>query len=192
MLDQLFSGYAAWFAVPAIVGTAVFLIRLVLMLVGGAAGDLDFSVDHGAADLHHGDPGDALKILSIQSLFAFAMGFGWVGLGGLKGGGWGFTPSLLAGVAGGVGMVWLLGLLLKGVHDLQSSGNVAIDAAMGREGDVYATIPAGGQGRGQVRVTLAQRQRIYNAVTEGEELPSNTRVRVTKVNQDNTLTVARA
>jgi membrane protein implicated in regulation of membrane protease activity len=191
MLDQLFSGYAAWFAVPAIVGTAVFLMRLVLMLVGGAAGDLDFSVDHVGADLHHGDPGHALQILSIQSLFAFAMGFGWVGLGGLKGG-WGFTPSLLAGVAGGVGMVWLLGLLLKGVHDLQSSGNVSIDSAMGREGDVYATIPAGGQGRGQVRVTLSQRQRIYNAVTEGEELPSSTRVRVTKVNQDNTLTVARA
>lgn len=192
MLDQLFSGYAAWFAVPAIVGTAVFLIRLVLMLVGGAASDLDFSVDHAGADAHHGDPGDALKVLSIQSLFAFAMGFGWVGLGGLKGAGWSFTPSVLAGVAGGVGMVWLLGLLLKGVHDLQSSGNVAIESALGREGDVYATIPGNSGGRGQVRMTLSQRQRIYNAVTEGDELPTSTRVKVTRVNQDNTLTVARA
>jgi hypothetical protein len=43
-----------------------------------------------------------------------------------------------------------------------------------------------------VRVTLGQRQRIYNAVTEGEELPTSTRVKVTRVNQDNTLTVARA
>ncbi len=191
MLDQLFSGYAAWFAVPALAGTAVFLLRLVLMLVGGVAGDLDFSVDHGAGDLHHGDSSEAFKALSIQSLFAFAMGFGWAGLGAYKGG-LTFTPSLLIAIGGGVGMVWLLGLLLKGVHDLQTSGNVSIGSAVGREGDVYATVPSRAGGRGQVRVTIEQRQRIYNAVTEGEELPTGTRVKVTNANQDNTLTVARA
>ncbi len=190
MLELFFTDGARWFALPALLGTAVFAIRLALML-SGMGGDMDLHVEH-PGDLHHGDPGEVFKILSIQSLFAFAMGFGWGGLGALRGADWGMPLSLLTGVIAGAGMVWVLGLLLKGVHDLQSSGNIPIQAALEREGEVYATVPGAGAGRGQVRVTVHQRQRIYNASSEGEELPTGTRVRVTRVNDDNTLTVARA
>jgi membrane protein implicated in regulation of membrane protease activity len=191
MLDALFDNGAAWFSVPAIVGTAVFLLRLVLMLVGGAAGDLDVSVDH-SGDIHHGEPGSTFQMLSIQSLFAFAMGFGWAGLGAFKSGGLEMPVSMIIAAAGGVAMVWLLALLLKGVHDLQSSGNVPIGSTVGREGDVYVTVPARGEGSGQVRVTVGQSQKIYNALSDGEALPTGTRIKVTKANQDNTLTVGRA
>ena len=44
---------------------------------------------------------------------------------------------------------------------------------------------------GQVRVVVDERARIYNAVAAGEELTTKTRVRVTAVNNDNTLTVTR-
>ena len=120
------------------------------------------------------------------------MGFGWLGLAGLKGGTeWGPLMINIVAVAGGAGMVWVLAMLLRGVASLQSSGNVSIQSAAGHEGDVYLTVPGAG-GRGQVRVTVENRQRIYNAVTTGEDLPTGTRVRVVKVNDDNTLTVARA
>ncbi|MFM9994281.1 MAG: hypothetical protein ACKVU4_00610 [Phycisphaerales bacterium] len=189
-LDLLFTGGAQWFAVPAILGTLVFLIRLVLMLVGVSGLDLD--IDHGGGDLHHGDPGDAFKFLSIQSLFAFAMGFGWAGLAAYRGQHWEMGLSLIVACAGGAAMVWFLAMLLKGIHDLQSSGNINIASAAGHEGDVYATVPARRAGRGQVRVVVQQRQRTYNAVTEGDELATGTRVKITRVNEDNTLTVARA
>lgn len=187
-MQQLFFGDSAgWFTVPALIGTAVFGLKLLMSLVGDVAGNLDIDID---AD--HTDPDTAFKFLSIQSIAAFLMGFGWVGLAAYHGSDWGWVTSAVLGVAGGAAMVWLLGILLKAVYDLQSSGNVTIRDAVGREGDVYVTVPGGSSGRGQVKVTIGNRQRIFGAVTEGEELPSATRVRVLKANEDNTLTVTRA
>jgi hypothetical protein len=194
MLDELFSGNLLFFSIPAVAGTVFFVIRLVMMFAGlGMDGGVD--VDHGgfdhgadAADPHHSS--ELFKILSIQSIAAFIMGFGWGGVGGLKGAGWEFGAALGSALAGGIAMVWLLTWLLKLVHDLQSSGTVSIQSAMGAEGDVYATVPKRGDGFGQVRVVVSDRQRIYNAVSETDLLPTNTRVRVTRINEDNTLTVS--
>jgi membrane protein implicated in regulation of membrane protease activity len=119
------------------------------------------------------------------------MGFGWGALAGYRGMGWEIPGSIAVGAAAGLGMVYLLGVMMKGMADLQTSGNISIKSAEGLEGDVYVTVPSG-SGRGQVRVNIDNRQRIYNAVSSGEELASGTRVRVVRVNQDNTLTVARA
>ncbi|MBC8327250.1 MAG: NfeD family protein, partial [Planctomycetes bacterium] len=137
----------------------------------------------------HLDPGHSFEILTVQAVAAFAMGFGWAGLGGLNGAGWSVTGSIGAGVAGGVVMTWLLAILLRGMYLLESSGNVRIEQALGSEGEVYASVPAREHGRGQVRVVIEGRQRIYNAVSDQEELPSGSRVRVARVNPDHTLTV---
>ena len=195
MLDLFFSDHAAWFAIPALIGTAFFALRLVLMTVGLHHGDVGIDVGHGdvhSGDVHHGDSSDAFKILSIQSIAAFAMGFGWGGLGAFRGQDWTFGVSTIFGLGTGIGMWWLLALLLKALFDLQSSGNVTAEATIGAEGDVYVTVPEHGNGRGQVRVTVADRQRIYNAISSGEALPSQTRIRVINVNDDNTLTVTAA
>ena len=95
---------------------------------------------------------------------------------------------VIYGKVGWTGMVWLLGLLLKMVYDLQSSGNINIKDAHGAEGSVYVSIPANGK-RGQVRLVINGRQRMFNAVTEGTPIDARSRVRVTRVNRDNTLTV---
>jgi hypothetical protein len=184
MYDLFFSDHAAVFTVPAIVGTVFFIIRLTMMLTLGM-GDLGIDGDH------HGDSSEAFKVLSIQAIAAFFMGFGWGGLGSLKGSGWDWPTSVAVAIAGGAAMVWLLGILLKAVHDLQTSGNISMEDAIGCEGTVYATIPAAGHGAGQVRVVVDQRDRIYNAITEGESLPSNTLVRIVNVNSDHTLTVTK-
>ena len=47
---------------------------------------------------------------------------------------------------------WLLAVLLQGMYSLESTGTVSIEAALGTEGEVYATVPKRGAGRGQVRV----------------------------------------
>src|SRR5690606_2986536 len=71
MLGALLAHDTIWFTAPALLGTAVFAIKLLFMLVG-AGGDIDIDID-----LDHGDPTDAFKVLSIQSVAAFLMGFGW-------------------------------------------------------------------------------------------------------------------
>lgn len=187
MLELLFSDNATWFSVPALAGTGIFLVRLILMFIGGS--DLGLEIEHpDGADVHVGDVAD-FKILSIQAIAAFAMGFGWGGLGVLKGSDWNPWLAVPVGIGCGIAMVWLLAILLKGAYDLQSSGNIYIANAIGVEGSVYVTVPAEKQGTGQVQVVIDNRQCMYNAVTDGEALASRTRVRVVGVNDDNTVTV---
>ena len=206
MMDLLFGDNMGWFTAPAIIGSLFFLLRLTLMLVGGHLGDADAHAD---VDVHadvgdvggghagdaidqadHPDSGDAFKLLSVQAIAAFLMGFGWGGLGAYRGTDWGWPVAVIVAIVCGVGMVWILSLLLKAVYDLQSSGNISINSAVGHDGSVYVTVPASGKGRGRVRVVIGNRQRVYNAITEGEELTRNSQVRVVRVNEDNTLTVA--
>ena len=204
MLQSLFDQEALLFTVPALLGTAVFLIRLGLMTIVGLDHDVDVPHDvdiphdvavdmQGDVDLGHdvesGDSTEAFKLLSIQSVAAFLMGFGWGGVGALLGFEWSFPMSLLLGVGFGLVLVWLLGILMKAMYDLQSSGNVRVEDAVGAEGQVYANVPASAGGRGQVRVVISDRARIYNAVSDGDAIKTGSRVRVVRVNEDRTLTV---
>ncbi|MHC4908560.1 MAG: hypothetical protein ACYTF9_02415 [Planctomycetota bacterium] len=195
MIDKLFVGEAAWYGVPAVVGTLFFLVRLGLMAVGSAgdadAGDFDPDADVDVAGGDHGDSGDAAKALSIQSVATFAMGFGWGGLAALHGFDQPIIVCLTSGLITGALLVWLLGMLLKVVYDLQSSGNVSIQSAQDKEGAVYVRVPGNRDGRGQVRLVINGRQRIFNAVTEGDTIDRGAQVRVMRVNDDNSLTVAR-
>ena len=197
MLGGLFQQEALFVTIPAVLGTTVFLIRLGLMAIGGFGDgvdgvdidvDVDADVDLGA-DVEGGDSTHAFELLSVQSIAAFLMGFGWGGVGGLVGFDWSFPMSMLTGVAFGAGLVWLLGLLMKAMYDLQSSGNVCIQDAVGAQGTVYTNVPAKGDGRGQVRVVVNQRARIYNAVSDGDAIVTNSDVRIVRVNEDHTLTV---
>ena len=153
----------------------------------GEGADVDLGTDVDSGDSTH-----AFTLLSVQSVGAFLMGFGWGGLGGLLGFEWAMPMSLLLGIGFGAGMVWLLGLLMKAMYDLSSSGTVHIQDAVGAQGTVYANVPAQGDGRGQVRVIINERARIYNAVSDGEAILTNSSVRVVRVNEDHTLTVTTA
>ena len=195
-MDKLFEYPVVWFSVPAFLGTAIFAIRLVLMLVGGDGGqdalevdgDVDFDIGDGG---EHLDPGHSFELLSVQAVSAFLMGFGWAGLGGYNGAGWGVTACIGSGLVGGVGMTWILAMMLRWMYSLESSGNVAIQMALGVEGEVYANLPARGEGHGQIRIVVDKRQRIYNAVSDGDALPTGSRIKVTEVNSDRVLTVSK-
>lgn len=209
MFGGLFQNEALLFTIPAMLGTLVFVIRLGLMLIGGigdgvdgghmdlgghmdVGADVDMDVDtdvHLGADADGGDSTHAFELLSLQSIAAFLMGFGWGGLGGFIGFDWTVPTSVLAGVAFGAALVWLLGLLMKAMYDLQASGNVHIQDAVGAQGTVYANVPARGGGRGQVRVVVNQQARIYNAVSDGDAIVTSSSVRVVRANEDHTLTV---
>ena len=191
MTELLFGGNAAWFGVPALVGTLFFLVRLVMLLAVGGHG-FDLHDDSGAGiSLDHPDSSTAFKVLSVQTVSAFLMGFGWGGLGVYRGFGLPAVVALPAGLAMGYGMVWLLTRMFTWIAGFQSSGTMDTSAALYEEGTVYVTVPARRSGRGTVRVVVADRQQYYQAVTEGDAIPSQAAVRVTQINDDNTLNVER-
>ncbi len=182
MMDLLFGNYASWFTVPAVVGTLYFFVQIVFMNVGG-----DMDMDSGGGD----GGGSDLSIISSQSIAAFFMGAGWVGLSAYRVLDLGFSASCFAGVLGGVGAGWLLVATSKLVLKLQSSGNIAISEAVGLTGNVSVLVPAMGQGRGRVKLVVQSRLREFDAVQDGESpIATGARVKVGRVNTAaNTLTV---
>jgi len=197
-MDILFGGNAALFGVTAVIGTLFFLGRTVLMLVAGDADmhhDLGFDADVGHADGSdlgdHTDSSTAFKILSIQAIAAFLMGFGWGGLGVVRGWGMPVLAGIGVGVVTGSGMMWILGKLLAWIARMQSSGTLSMESALFEEGVVYVTVPERRLGRGEVRVVVNDRMQYYPAVTDGAALDSQTTVRITAINEDHTLTVER-
>lgn len=196
MLDILLGGNAALFGVPALIGTLFFVGRLALMLFAGD-GDLhqDFGlhVDAGhTGDMAgHTDSSSAFKILSLQAVAAFLMGFGWGGLGVVRGWGMPVLAGIGVGVVTGSGMAWILGKLLLWIARMQSSGTQTMESALYEEGVVYVGIPAQRHGRGVVRVVVDERMQYYPAVTDGAALDTQATVRITAINDDHTLTVER-
>jgi hypothetical protein len=77
--------------------------------------------------------------------------------------------------------------IFLGMLRLQSSGTVALDAAVGSEGSVYLTVSKDG---GRVQINFANRLREFEAVSaDGAPIPTGTAIRVQSVSA-NTLVVA--
>ena len=185
MMQQFLGDYAAWFTVPAVVGTLYFLVQLVFMNLGEIDADVDGDGGHGH------DGGGDLRIVSTQSISAFFMGAGWIGLTAYRLADFSFGAACFAALLGGIGAGWLLIGTSKLILKLQSSGNIGLGETTGLTGDVSVRIPAAGQGRGRVKLVVHTRLREYDAVQDGDEdLASGTRVKVERADTAaNTLTV---
>ena len=178
MMDILFADLAPWFTAPALLGTGVLFIQLLMGEIGGD-GALDLDLD---LDVDHTDhPGAEFGILSLQSISAFFLGYGWVGLAAYRFLNVGFTGAAIIAILAGVGVAWLMVWLLRTFLKLQNNTNVSIHQAVGLEGEVYATVPPEGTGRGEIILVINQSQHNYFATQEGPEpIPNRTRVRVTR------------
>lgn len=156
----------------AIVSSAVMFIQLVLTLIGGAfdAPDGDFEVE--------GTDGD-LGVLSVRTICAFFVGFGWGGIMALNQYG---DNIFIATVAGFItGSIFLFAVLwtMRGLYSLRADGTIDIRNAVGSIGSVYLPIPPHREGTGQIQVMVQGREREVIALTDSETTIENrTRVEV--------------
>ena len=156
----------------AIVSSAVMFIQLVLTLIGGAfdAPDGDFEVE--------GTDGD-LGVLSVRTICAFFVGFGWGGIMALNQYG---DNIFIATVAGFItGSIFLFAVLwtMRGLYSLRAEGTIDIRNAVGSIGSVYLPIPPHREGTGQIQVMVQGREREVIALTDSETTIENrTRVEV--------------
>ena len=201
----------------AVFGGILFVIRIILMFMGGDSdtdadaggfhgdvgidGDIDAHADvdlHVDGDLHadvdHGGSDASFKILSLHGLTGFFMMFGLIGLGAYRSFenvSTGMAVSLVAGVAAGLFAVWLVTKVFSMMSKLQSSGTLDLANAVGQEGTVYLKIPA--EGRGKVQITVQGRLQEFEAVSEAKvELASGDRVKVARVVSDSVMSVEKA
>ncbi|MEX0877077.1 MAG: hypothetical protein WD114_06425 [Phycisphaerales bacterium] len=162
MMDTLFGDLAPWFTAPALLGTGFLLLQMVLGEIGGD-GALDLDLD---IDIEADHPGSEFGILSAQSLSAFFMGYGWIGLAAYRFLDVGFTGAALIAVAAGVGVAWLMITLLRLMLRLQNNTNVSIHQAVGLVGEVSITVPPPGEGRGEVVLVINSSHQNYFAAQE--------------------------
>ncbi|MEM7436658.1 MAG: hypothetical protein AAF436_15995 [Myxococcota bacterium] len=174
----------------AVIGGVAFLVWVILQFVGAdvdgevsAETDFEASETSGSADV-------SFTLLSFQGLSSFLTMFGLVGLAAHREGG---TSAFISfGLALGAGLLlsWSIGRLFSMFNKLQSSGTIRIESAVGQEGTVYLTVPESGEGK--VQLTLQGRFAVVPAVASGSErLETGTRVKVLRVNDGQTLVVAK-
>ena len=171
----------------ALPSTIIFVIQLIITLAGGDADDMDADHD-GDFD---GDHGDGMHIFSVKSILAFLMFYGWSGLAAIQYGmitWWTITLiSLGIGVLMMMFTAWLFFMLFK----LQESGTMKIENAIGKQGEVYLTIPAKKKGAGKIQIIIQGSYRTLDALTEDtEDIKTGTFVEVVEVIGD-TLVVKR-
>lgn len=180
------NGLEQFYTLCAIFGGLFFVIRLGLQFLGG---DHDFD-DPGRADLH-ADGRDAdlsFKVLSFQSLTAFFMLFGLVGLALYRQSKVGPLWSIAGALAAGIATVWVIGQVFSFMKGLQSSGTMNVQNAVGQEGTVYLTIGPGGTGK--ARITIQDHLRVFDAVTDkNEEIVTGERIKVVRVAAGSVLVV---
>lgn len=195
------------FLVSAVGGGTLFVLRMVMMVVGGLdfgdsdlpqdleidAGDgLDFDLDHNAdfgmdGDIDHPSTEISFKFLSLQGLTAFFMMFGLVGLAIYRTEIWPIF-AVGGGAIAGVFTVWVIGIIFALMGRLQSEGTMDVRNAVGQQGTVYLTIPESGSG--QIQVVVQGGLQILDAVSsEQERIPTGEKVKVVGVIDNKTLSV---
>lgn len=175
----------------AILTSLLFVIQMTLTLVG--VGETDAGDAGGVAVDAHGDTldtGGSIQLFTIRNMVNFLLGIGWGGVCF-----WNVIPSrpLLAIVAIGCGalLVALFLFMYRKLMRLESDGAFRIANAVGQACEVYIRIPAERSSAGKVQISFSGSVQELPAMTDGETLPSGTKVRVLEVLDGTVLLVER-
>ena len=170
----------------AVTATLFFFVKMGLQFF---VGDVDVHMD---GDVHldtHMDSTGAFELFSLLSVLAFFMGVGWMGLACRVNWGLGSAVSAVSATAFGLSLMGLSSGLMYAVRQMTQEGSYDLQTAVGKIGKVYLTIPAKGQGQGQVEVNVSGRRKVLSAISSKDELPAFSRVRIVAVAGEETYVV---
>ena len=156
------TGVDILFAAMAIVGTFLFIIYFLLILIGDFTGGLfDFEMD--ADGIFH--------LFTIQGLLSFIMMFGIFGLSVSQADQNAFV-AIIAGTIAGTFSMYIVGKVFQMMASLEKDNTVEHSQAIGARGTVYRTIHPGKTG--EVQVEYQGALRTETAVAKDETLKIET------------------
>ena len=164
----------------------IFVIQTVLTFLGLGDHDADFDLDTSDGSF---DTDPSMNLLTFRNLVNFCLGFGWTAVlmhEKIQSNALLIIVSVIVGVLLVTVVMWIF----KWLSGMQQTGNIDVHkSAVGCEGKVYLTIPGGRKGEGKVQISINNAVREYDAVTDGETIPTGTAIKVTEVINDYTLLV---
>jgi hypothetical protein len=175
--SQLFLGIG-------LLGLVLIIFQAIFGVLFGHDGDTSSG---GNIDLHGGHGGGG-SIVSIKTVSAMLLGFGFGGAIMEKNG---FSVGISA--LGGIGTGLLIGgayfALMHSLYKLRSDGTSVLSEAVNHSGTVYIRIPGNATGAGEIQVSFGGRMQNVRAYTRGMGLPTGTAVRVVALHGDQALLV---
>ncbi len=177
---------ATVYFVLAMLATALFLIKLGLQFF---LGDLEADIDVDDTDAFHVDSTAAFTFFSILSLLAFFMGVGWMGLAARLSWGLGAAASAVAATFFGLAMMLLSSGLMSAVRQMSEVAQYKTSTAVGTTGKVYLSIPAKGEGQGQVELTVSGRRKVMHAISTEGPIEVFSAVKIVGVRDDDVFVV---
>ena len=180
--DESFASHLFWSI--GLLGLVLIILQAILGVLAGHDGDTSAS---GSVDVQGGHGGGS-SIVSIKTVSAMLLGFGFGGA-ILEENGFSMGISAL----GGLGVGLLIGgayfALMNSLYRLRSDGTSVLSEAVNHSGTVYLRIPSGLAGAGEIQVAFGGRMQNVRAYTRGLELPTGTTVRVVALHGDQALLV---
>ena len=170
-VEQVFWGIS-------IVSSALFAFQLLITLIG-LDSDLDLDLD---------DMDGGVSIISLRTIVAFLLFFGWTGVMCLSNG---LSPaktlmvSFLIGFLAMIAVAYIFALVLK----LQESGTVDLTGAVAAQGEVYVTIPKEKKGKGLIHISIEGKMMEFEAISKKGEIETGSKVEVLKVMKNNLMLV---
>lgn len=164
----------------------IFVIQTVMTFLGLGDHDADFDLDTSDGSF---DADPSMNLLTFRNLVNFCLGFGWTAVlmhEKIQSNALLIIISVIVGILLVTVVMWIF----KWLSGMQQTGNIDVHkSAVGCEGKVYLTIPSERKGEGKVQITINNAVREYDAVTDGETIPTGKAIKVTEVINDYTLLV---
>lgn len=164
----------------------IFVIQTVMTFLGLGDHDADFDLDTSDGSF---DADPSMNLLTFRNLVNFCLGFGWTAVlmhEKIQSN----ALLIIVSVIVGIFLVTVVMWIFKWLSGMQQTGNIDVHkSAVGCEGKVYLTIPGERKGEGKVQITINNAVREYDAVTDGETIPTGKAIKVTEVINDYTLLV---
>lgn len=164
----------------------IFVIQTVMTFLGLGDHDADFDLDTSDGSF---DADPSMNLLTFRNLVNFCLGFGWTAVlmhEKIQSNALLIIVSVIIGILLVTVVMWIF----KWLSGMQQTGNIDVHkSAVGCEGKVYLTIPGERKGEGKVQITINNAVREYDAVTDGETIPTGKAIKVTEVINDYTLLV---
>lgn len=174
------------FWILALLSSFIFVIQTLASFIGHHDTDVDFETD---IDIDHGGFDHPSDFFTFKNLIYFFIGFGWTGV-------LFFTqvsPALLLVFAFGIGIifVYLFFFISKQLMKLGEDNSFRQAETLMKVGEVYLPIPQQRSGSGKIHISVRGALHELAAQTEGERLPTGTKIIVKDISPENELIVER-